>query len=47
MLTAIMLTAIMLTAYGPHIVIHNTNTSTVELLKLTCPLDSDPHLESA
>jgi len=35
------------TAYRPHIVIHNTNTSTMTLLELIYPLDSDHHLESA
>ena len=37
----------MVTAYRPDIVIHNTDTSTVALLELTCPLDSDHHLEAA
>jgi len=37
----------MVTAYQPDIVIHNTDTSTVALLELKCPLDSDHHIESA
>ena len=40
-------TSIMVTPYRPDIVIHNTDTSTVALLELTCPLDSDYHLEAA
>jgi len=37
----------MVTAYWPDIIVHNTDTCTVALLELTCPLDSDHHLESA
>ena len=40
-------TAVMVTAYQPDIVIHNTDTSTVALLEVTCPLDSDHHLQAA
>ena len=40
-------TDVMVTAYHPDIVIYNSNTSAVALLELTCPLDSEHHLEAA
>ena len=39
--------AVMVTPYRPDVVIHNTATSSIALLKLTCPLDSSHHLQSA
>ena len=40
-------TDVMVTTYHPDIVIYNSNTSAVALLELTCPLDSEHHLEAA
>ena len=37
----------MVTPYRPDVVIHNTATSLIALLGLTCPLDSSHHLQSA
>ena len=39
--------AVMVTPYQPDIVIHNTATSSIVLLELTCPLDLGHHLQSA
>ena len=37
----------MVTPYRPDLVVHNTSTNSIALLELTCPLDSEHHLESA
>ena len=39
--------AVMVTPYRPDVVIHNTATSSIVMLELTCPLDSSHHLQSA
>ena len=39
--------AMMVTPYRPDLVVHNTSTNSIALLELTCPLDSEHHLESA
>ena len=38
---------VMLTSYRPDLVFYNTDTNSIALLELTCPLDSIHHLESA
>ena len=38
---------VMVTPYRRDVVIHNTATSSIVQLELTCPLDSGRHLQSA
>ena len=38
---------VMVTSYRPDLVFYNTATNSIALLELTCPLDSEHHLQSA
>ena len=38
---------LLITSYRPDIVVYNSETSSVALLELTCPLDSEHHIEAA
>ena len=38
---------LLITPYRPDIVVYNSEASSVTLLKLTCPLDSENHLQPA
>ena len=38
---------VMVTSYCPDLVFYNTATNSIALLELTCPLDSEHHLQSA
>ena len=39
--------SLLITSYRPDIVLYNSQSSSVALLELTCPLDSNHHIESA
>ena len=39
--------SLLITSYRPDIVLYNSQASSVALLELTCPLDSNHHIESA
>ena len=38
---------VMVTSYRPDLVFYNTATNSIALLELTCPLDSEHHLQTA
>ena len=38
---------LLITSYRPDIVVYNSEASSVALLELTCPLDSEHHIEAA
>jgi len=39
--------SLMVTSYRPDIVFHHVTSNSITLLELTCPLDSNQHLEAA
>ena len=39
--------SLMVISYRPDIVIHHVTSNSIALLELTCPLDSNQHLEAA
>ena len=38
---------LLITSYRPNIVVYNSEASSVALLELTCPLDSEHHIKAA